>query len=465
MSPWPRLAIVFGRPSLSPRYLLYCRLFAFAMATHLVLPDALQDDWLVPDAAAWLGALLLFADGCIAGWVLCAAGLAAPLLLLGDQLTQSVYLLGCSLAAIACWLGGAAGRDLRLSRTLPLAVRCQTLLVYSLSALHKLNRDFLDPEVSCASIGARTLGGNWGFDFLASSSLGPVWPVLYLVAEGAVVLLLVVRPAFGIVLALAMHVPLTIVFAPAFAIMMLSGMSAFLTEADVAHLASTMRRRPVAILGLGALLGGGSFVLYLRHHSVVYPFWSFKEALLWLGIVWMLAAILTRRTAPVPVLERFGAWREPATRPHRTIVVVLVAMAVANGLTPYLGLQFHHTGAMLSNLRVDRGCWNSLLFPESLRVVDPYVRIDRVRAGGGQRAFEEGLRSRLWSPLSLAELREASCPSMPRPVLVEGRYRGRRFSIRDLCADEPLPFGRALLPRYRAFQSNLDRTCPQACIH
>ena len=54
--------------------------------------------------------------------------------------------------------------------------------------------------------------------------------------EATVVTLLFVRPALGIGLALLMHIPLTIIFAPAFAFAMVSGYPMFLGEQDLLHL-------------------------------------------------------------------------------------------------------------------------------------------------------------------------------------------------------------------------------------
>ena len=70
------------------------------------------------------------------------------------------------------------------------------------------------------------------------------------------------------------------------------------------------------------------------------------------------------------------AWTEPA--PARFIALVIGSSLVINGLTPYFGIQFHHAAAMLSNLRIDDGCHNSFVFPASMRLSDPYVRIDRI---------------------------------------------------------------------------------------
>lgn len=56
-------------------------------------------------------------------------------------------------------------------------------------------------------------------------------------------------------------------------------------------------------------------------------------------------------------------------------------------------------------------------------------------------------------------------------MYLEGTHMGDRFVIGDLCADEPLPFGEwrvfgeAIFGDYLRFQKNLERDCPQQCIH
>ncbi len=450
------------RPNDSVRYLVYCRAFAAASAIHLLLPDALQEGWLVPDLLYWVGAILLAATGCLAGWVLCAAGVAWPVLFLGDQLTQSIYLLLCALSAIACFAGRRDGRAERTAVGLPYAVRWLTVLVYALAAVHKVNAGFLDPEVSCATGGVDILARNWGAPWIAADPMKAWWPIGWLVVEGAIAVLLVVRPAVAIALACFVHVPLTIVFAPAFAFVTASGFVAALSETDLLWVGRVMRRRWTAIVAIGAALGIGSFLLYLRNHWVVYGFWSFKEGILWLGGVWLVAAHLRR---PPGSLSWFSAFRERPVGTPRAIGIAVVLILVAWGLTPYTGLQFHHTGAMLSNLRIDRGCWNSLVFPEAMRIVEPYVRIDHARIGAGRPDLEAHLEEGLWSPEALLTLREDSCAHLPRPVRIEGTWHGRRFDSADLCNARRWPFGRTVLPRYRAFQHNLRRECPQACIH
>jgi hypothetical protein len=455
--------LLLARPTDSPRYIVYCRAYAVASAIHLTLPDALDDPrWWPANAAYWLGALLVAVRGNAAGWMLCAIGLAVPLVLYEDQLTQSVYLLSCALGALACFPGRSADRTERMSRGVPAVVRALTVGTYALAAFHKLNRDFLDPDVSCANAGVSVLADNWAIDALAAPSLAPVWPHVFLLAEVAVVGLLVVRPAWGMALALLMHIPLTIVFAPSFAFVMISGWVCLLTERDLAHLAATLRAKLGFVVGLGVGLGVASFVLYMQRHWVVYAFWSIKEAILWIALVWLCFAIVRREEG---VLSWWSAWAERPPRSLRWAPAIAAALFVAHGVLPYTGLKFHHSGAMLSNLRIDRGCWNHLIVPESARAIEPYVRIDE--AEPGDVAGREELSAQILGGLyGLGQLRHASrswCASGAAPLRAAGTYEGRAFRTDDLCSDWPLP--EPTLPGLRRFQANLARDCPQLCIH
>lgn len=448
------------RPTPSLRYITYCRFFAASCIVHLTLEDAMQPGWVWPDALAWIGIVLLASTGAVVGWALVAVGTAWPLLFLGDQLTQSVYMLLCAVSALACWAGSADRRAERMATSFPFAVRWLTAIVYGLAALHKANTGFLDPAVSCANAGIDVVAKNWAAPWIATPVLRAVWGPLYVAFEAALAIGFAVHPAFALPFAFAEHVPLTIVFAPAFAFVTASGYVTFFTEDDLRHYGRVLARRWKLIVGLGSALGLASFALYMTHHWVVYAWWSFKEGLLWIALVWSIVALWNR---PPGVLRAFSAFRErPALR--RAPIFAILAFLALNALTPYLGLQFHHTAAMLSNLRIDDGCWNSVVFPESMRLVEPYVRIDDARVGDGDPVVEERLETLLWTPESLRVFRD-DCRHYERPVRIEGTWRGRRFEVGDLCRREEWPFGDAALPRFRGFQHNLTRECPQRCIH
>jgi len=144
---------------------------------------------------------------------------------------------------------------------------------------------------------------------------------------------------------------------------------------------------------------------------------------------------------------------------------VMGLLVVANGLTPYLGLQFHHTGAMLSNLRIDASCHNSLLFPVGLQVSDPYVRIESIGLAPGPTTADSVayIQSRLFSVRALYRARRRWCGKQTAALPVTASHAGRRVEIQNLCAEQGWPFGLPL--QMRRFQATLPRTCHQRCIH
>ena len=460
------------------REALWARLFGFGALAHLTLPDALQWSWLVPDL------LLLACAGVLLwrpprGWVaagvyaLGAVGVAWPLLALGDQLTQSVLMLASLVAAAVASAkrarpvpapesvsrsgsGSQSGSAPPPDAGLMAALRAITIVGYGLAAFHKLNRDFLDPAVSCATGGVRLLADNWSLP-IDPAWLEPVWPVLFLGVEITIVLGFRFWPRVALLLAAVMHVPLTIVFAPAFAWVMLPGWVAFLTPRDARWVLAFFRRHRRRLLLAGGLLGAISTALYFRDHWVPYPAWQIKELLLWPVALGVVAACLR---APRRLLRG-----PPAPSPRaRAAAAGLALVLLANGATPYLGVQFHHAGAMLSNLRVDEGCWNHLLVPESVRRVDPYVRIERVDPAPrtpGRSALIALAQERLWDRSALRESVREWCAHGAAPLALELRHAGTTHVLRDACA-EPWPLPPSAPGRY---QLNLPRQCPARCIH
>lgn len=482
-----------AEPPLSLRWRVGCRALAIGCFVHLSLPDAHRLDWLVPNLVLAMAAtsLLLAPRPGTARAYATFSGIAlaklVPLVFLGDQLTQSLLIALYSLCALLFARAlppptnaNASPHDTRdtphandtphahdtphaslESRGAPhdathaRAIRLLLLGVYGLAAFHKTNRDFLDPAVSCATGGMKLLADNWSLPFPEGASAA-LWPHLFLLTEAALVLLGVWRPAWALLIALAMHVPLTIVFAPAFAWVMLPGWVAFLRDEDLAHLAHVWRTKRAWVIGLALVPAIASAALYFRDHWIPYPAWQLVELSLWFLLAWLVVALVTRRGG---VLTGRLAWNERT----RSFTFVPLAILLVNGTTPYLGLQFHHAAAMLSNLRIDEGCWNHLLVPESVRVVEPYVRIEAMEVGPETRAPEALIthaREALWHPASLRDAVERWCDAGAAPIALELRFEGRRVSVDDACDHLPLPAQARGL-----FQTNLPRRCPARCIH
>ena len=138
-------------------------------------------------------------------------------------------------------------------------------------------------------------------------------------------------------------------------------------------------------------------------------------------------------------------------------------------MTPYLGLQMQHTGAMLSNLRVDAECHNSLIFPAELVIEDQYIRINEVHFGtekwtSRKRILEAGL----WNEAALSTMKRNWCVPWARPIAMTLAYGKQAVVIPDLCDVASLDFfspSQRLLSGYQRFQKNLTRSCSQSCIH
>ncbi len=435
------------------RYRVYTLAVAGASLVRLTLPDATDDPrWWGPSLLAAVGAILLAWRGSLVGWVLTATSLLWTLLFGEDQLTQSAFLLACSTSAIACFAGPTTTRHDRLNHVLPRTVAALTVTTYGLAAFHKLNRDFFLAETGCAAGGLRVLAENWSMGWLATEPVLQAAPGLFLGAEVALVMLFLWRPPLALPLAFAVHIPLTIVFAPSFAFMMMSGWVCLFTEEELLHYGAVLRHRWLVILAVGLGAGALSFTLYLRDHWVVYPWWQVKEAVLWCGLVLSVLA-----------LPELPGRRDPLGRPP-VVVWGATLLFATHGLAPYTGLKMHHSGAMLSNLRIDRGCWNHLLVPEGARLVDPYlVVVSAVADAPGAPQLEARLEETLWNPQSLARAAERYCSQGARSIeAVVTRGAEERFT--ELCQD-PFPFGEPWLPDTRTHQENLPRACPHACIH
>ncbi|TXD32279.1 hypothetical protein FRC96_18095 [Lujinxingia vulgaris] len=476
---------------------LMALLYAFAGLCHLWLADAWIPEWIVGNALFLAGILALPYSPSLLPWASCALGKALPLLMGRDHLNQSLLLMLIAAAALLlCALGGwraarqsaALARDEKafdldallhapansdapaLTDAFLIFVRGLTAAVYAMSAFHKLNRDFIDPTLSCASYGVEKLAAYLNVslsDLPAGLLLRQQAPMLVIGAELSIALLYVTgRRKAALLIALLFHIPLTLTMAPAFAFVMLIGHAAFLSAADLRVFAERGRRFAPAIIAVAIAMTALTTWMHGGTDD-----WTMlpREALLWALLVWVALTPLPPRAIGRPTLPG-----QPTSRAARGLATLAVGLYLLHALTPYLGLRFQHTAAMVSNLRIDQGCWNHLVMPERWRLSDEYIRIDRVyfREPGFIAEYEDKVLDQLWNTTQVRQMRRNWCRDEVRPFFVEGTWRGAHFTIDDLCAD-PLPwpferagvFGEEVFEDHLRFQRNLPRTCPAACIH
>ena len=421
-----------------------------ACLARLTLFGELSDGWWLNGVLLIVGAAGLLRFGGRVWWAISLIALAWPYFFLRDWMTQSLVMMLIAAVGLVVVHARSASRILRGAAHLLVAS------TYWVAAFHKTNRDFFDAELSCATYGWEKL--TIFFESIGLAALGvpgTAVAIAVVVTELTIGALLLTRVRWGILLGLAFHVPLTLVLAPAFAFVMAIGYAAALTEEDWRALARTGRTRwrPIAAVTISALL-----------LPVVGD--SSADLLLTLKVALMAFAFACVALTPIQGVR-------PGSLPRQALVAPALFLLIAS--TPYLGTQYQHTGAMLSNLRIDEGCWNHLLVPEAARLVDPYLRIDEAHMGPPGVDFSERetvLEETLWQMSALRLVQENWCRDHTRPIALRGTYMGGPFEVVDLC-DEfyEVPRGVGVLggPEWLRdllkFQKNLARECPTACVH
>jgi hypothetical protein len=335
--------------------------------------------------------------------------------------------------------------------------------VLGFAALHKLNSDFFDLSVSCISL-ERRLSEWWGLPAAAYAWIGPVHVVAL---EALAPVLLFTVPWLGIPLTVLMVSMFASIGAPAFAGLVMTMTLAFLPHA--AHDGLMRRARRcwpfMAASGLVVLASGLAY-----RASFPWPPIAVGQLLavfvLWCGLFFA-HEVWSRHRAELAMTEDPQAPRpSPGMRGFITAAAVI---ALLNGLTPYLGLKFQYSFAMLSNLRVDDARWNSLVFPRAVRLTphDGYLHVSRARykkLPDGP-VFDEAdlLDPGLYSPSAVRYVLARSIESGVQ-ISLDFDYLGQSYRFVDGDPNALYAFA-ATLPETPLIQKKLDGAQPQSCFH
>lgn len=270
---------------------------------------------------------------------------------------------------------GADLREVAYERA-RVAARALLAVMYFYGIFHKVNTDFLHPEVSCAVALYVPLAAPFGLEDNLVGRYGAIWATFVLEAIAIVALYWRRWFAVGLVIALAFHYVIPIsgyswymdFSSLVFALYLLSVPKQVSGEVhDRAHRllhpvrgARLVGRLGPVALGLGVLAGGVAVVSAL---SLAFP--GRQPALLYHS-VWMLAfaayggAVMVALTAAA--LRHLphdgpGSPRQPAW------VFALPAVFFVSCLSPYVGLKTDSAINMYSNLHTEGGETNHLLLP------------------------------------------------------------------------------------------------------
>lgn len=293
----------------------------------------------------------------------------------------SLAILGA--AASGALKGGRGGLQLgELYQSLTPPVRCSAVIFYFFTFFHKLNADFLNPKVSCAvRFFERAMAPFPALAALPGMELVVIWATLaaeLFLAVGLAVprwrwAACLLGAGFHMLLALdAAHVFYN------FSAVMFAVLWVCLPVSRAARLA----RLPGGRFGRFHFLGGYALIVGVAwwFPAEAWRVTAFGFSGLWLAFaitllsragllgscnVWCFAGALQRSSArPTP---RASIEACPARR-YAGVLLLVPALVLLNGLSPYLGLKTRTAWQMYSNLNLDAATSNHYLIPYSLDI-------------------------------------------------------------------------------------------------
>ena len=271
-------------------------------------------------------------------------------------------------------------RTTRIDRELPyeqlrVVARALLAVMYFYGVFHKINTDFLNPDVSCATALYRPLAGPFG---LGDHIVGQYLAIIStFVVETIAIVCLYWRRFFwvGLLVSLPFHfiIPLSgyswyMDFSSlVFALYMLAvprEVASGLYSTGTSLLRSVPRLRPgisgLLVLGLAWIAAiGVAWVIGLQ-----YPDRSL--ALLWHS-AWLLVWTLFGGVSMIFIIRAAllqQPYRVPPNQGHQSRwVYIFPAVLFLSCTSPYIGLKTESSIAMFSNLHTEGGVSNHLLFP------------------------------------------------------------------------------------------------------
>ena len=376
----------------------FALLYAAAILLHVVWPPVFLPTPAFPAPPPWLLTGVVLAAGAVIHRPAdCGRLLGLAIVQLVDVayylpvvpnhwlLTGIVSLAILGAAGVVALRAGPAGLQLgELYQTVTPPVRLSAVIFYFFTFFHKLNTDFLNPEVSCAvrfleqtlapfaplglaalpGVGAAVIGATLAVELLVAVGLAvPRW------RAGACLL------GAGFHLLLALDAPH--IFYNFSAVMF-----AVLWVCLPASRAAGIARQPGGRGGRFHFLGGYALIVglvwWLPTEAWVVAAFGFSG--LWLAFALTLLrragllgrynvvrfAAAARRSLPCPA-PRAPTEARPGRRSARVLLLV-PALVLLNGLSPYLGLKTRTAWQMYSNLNLAAEYSNHVLVPYSLDV-------------------------------------------------------------------------------------------------
>jgi hypothetical protein len=260
-------------------------------------------------------------------------------------------------------------------------LRAILIVVYFYGVFHKINADFLDPEISCGVDLYRTLARSY-LPFLPDSAAAAWFSIFGTLAVETAIPLLLLWPntrAWGVTLGVGFHfflgfVPYSVYYnfsSALFALFLLFIPPGAIENREEIGAGGGITSDRTRWIGLALLVAFMSFAAW--HSPTHRGLWRHLHRIPWAvyggGIVLLTIRAFARRNEAdlTPATEH-------AHRVRRWPFVMPVLFFL-NGASPYLGLKTETSLAMYSNLRTEGGSSNHLLIAQTL---DPFDRTTQI---------------------------------------------------------------------------------------
>jgi hypothetical protein len=274
--------------------------------------------------------------------------------------------LALALASIRFKKGEVVFHRSRFDRSACFAIRTLTIICLSFIATHKTNADFLDPNYSCFTSFSKTLVGNFPFLGVLQEGVSP-WLIPALDLTAALLLALVPRVGIAFTVILLFQFALTGPFSTTLRVMACTFAGLGARDLHVLR-----RYRSWKWVGSTALFTLGLMALFSTRSAFanlhVFLFMATVTCILSMASVLIFDSIKSQSTRGVDLL--FSRRNLPVGLTSGVIVSLFVMLFTLNEMAPYLGIKKTFSHKMWSNLRVDHFRWNSLVFPESIKLSD-----------------------------------------------------------------------------------------------
>lgn len=371
--------------------------------------------------------------------------------------------------SVLLWAMGRARRagDDDITRSMLSLYQLAFVVEMGFAGLHKLNADFLDPEISCAGVLNVMLPQWW--DSPLASLAHVLDPVVVLGFEFGMPLLSILYWPVGLLVCIGFLLGLAMVGPTGFTAVSLAAAFGFVRGTTPEAFYRFPRRHPVVVV-----VGAAALAVYVAWTHRAPPDFPWRQFALYAVVVGFLAVcLLGELWRDLRGRRPGGAWAAlrlslPRAAALRATLAAVLVIGVVNGLTPYFGYKYHFSFSMLSNLRADGVRWNSLVVPRGLRMVDvdPFVEVMVlvVEEGDARPARQDlELFEAHWPPYEFVK-RVKYHLWLGHELHLNVRYLGEERVFPNVSTNDEAKAFLAELPRSLLFQKVLVDG-PQPCVH